>query len=125
MQSHNGKRSLGPLLSRLKVPLSVATGYGQPPATVYDWTLAPTTINATNFKLPQEAEARLLIEKFCNKVTKSIYSNENDPVGLTSDAERSILMRILVQDLEDLEAKIQCNGNPTCEQLIPDSRIVY
>ena len=93
----------------------VATGYGQPPATVYDWTLAPTSSNATNFKLPYEAEARLLIERFCNKVTKSIYSNENDPVGLTSDAERSILIRFLVQDLENLEAKLKCDGSLTCE----------
>ncbi len=93
----------------------VATGYGQPPSTVYDWTLAPVSPNATSFKLPYEAEARLLIEKFCNKVTKSIYSNENDPVGLTSDLERSILTRILVQDLEDLETKIRSSGSPTCK----------
>ncbi len=97
----------------------VATGYGQPPSTVYDWTLAPVSPNVTSFKLPYEAEARLLIEKFCNKVTKSIYSNENDPVGLTSDLERSILTRILVQDLEDLETKIRSSGSPTCKLAVP------
>lgn len=94
---------------------SVATGYGQPPSTVYDWTLAPINPIATSFQLPYEAEARLLIERFCNKVTKSIYTNENDPVGLTSDVERSTLTRILIQDLEDLETKIRGHGNPTCE----------
>lgn len=96
----------------------VATGYGQPPSTVYDWTLAPVSPNATSFKLPYEAEARLLIERFCNKVTKSIYSNENDPVGLTSDIERSTLTRILVQDLEDLETKIRSRGSPSCKSAI-------
>ena len=105
--------------------VSVATGYGQPPATVYDWTLAPTSSHAANFKLPYEAEARLLIERFCNKVTKSIYSNENDPVGLTSDVERSILIRFLVQDLENLEAKLECDGNPTCESAIWRSEGIY
>jgi len=97
---------------------SIATGYGQPPSTVYDWTLAPMSPTATSFKLPYEAEARLLIERFCNKVTKSIYSNENDPVGLTSDPQRSTLTRILVQDLEDLETKIRSRGSPTCKSAI-------
>lgn len=85
---------------------------------MYDWTLAPVSPNATSFKLPYEAEARLLIERFCHKVTKSIYSNENDPVGLTSDVERSTLTRILVHDLEDLETKIRSRGSLTCESAI-------
>ena len=93
----------------------MATGYGQPPATVYDWTLAPTSPDGTNFKLPYESEARLLTERFCNKVTKSLYSNQNDPVGLASDVERSSLTKFLVQDLHDLGAKFKSNENPTCK----------
>ena len=91
----------------------VATGYGQPPSTVYDWTLAPTTSNETSFKLPEEAEARLVIEKFCNKVTRALYTNNTDPVGLPSDVERSALTNFLVQELEELEGKFQSNANPT------------
>ncbi|KAG7006876.1 hypothetical protein G7Y79_00012g032120 [Physcia stellaris] len=91
----------------------VATGYGQPPATHYDWTLAPHGLKEGSFKLPEEAEARLLIERFCNKVTQILYSNDSDPVGLPSDIERSNLMRFLATDLQELEATLKSHTNPT------------
>lgn len=94
---------------------SVATGYGQPPATVYDWTLAPPSAKAADLKLPYEPEARLIIERFCNKVTKALYSNTNDISGLPSDAERAKLMGLLGRDLEDLESNIRTDGEPSCK----------
>lgn len=96
--------------------LSVATGYGQPPATHYDWTLAPHGLKEGSFKLPEEAEARLLIERFCNKVTQILYSNDSDPVGLPSDTERSNMMRFLANDLQELQATLKSHTNPTCKR---------
>lgn len=85
----------------------MATGYGQPPSTVYDWTLDPLGFDETNFKLPPVAERRILVERFCNKVTRTLYSNRLDPVGLADDAQRSVLMTLLARELEDIEQKLR------------------
>lgn len=85
---------------------SVATGYGQPPSTVYDWTLNPSGLNEPSFRLPPDVERRLLIEIFCNKVTKALYSNRLDPVGLIDDTQRSVLTAFLARDFEDIEEKL-------------------
>lgn len=86
--------------------ISVATGYGQPPSTVYDWTLNPSGLNEPSFRLPPGVERRLLIEIFCNKVTKAIYSNRLDPVGLIDDTQRSVLTTFLARDFEDIVEKL-------------------
>ena len=84
----------------------VSTGYGQPPSTVYDWTLSPTGWSGTGYQLPREVEIRLDIEKFCNKVMKSMYTNKTDAVGLVDDGPRSVLLDLLASDFEDIEGKI-------------------
>ena len=83
--------------------IRVATGYGQPPSTFYDWTLSQSAAIEDGFRLPSDAEGRILIEKFSNKVTKALYSNHADPVGLVNDSERSVLTRFLTRDYETLE----------------------
>ena len=98
----------------LTVTASVATGYGQPPSTHYDWTLAAHDSAVPSFQLPEEAEARLLIEQYCNQVTKALYANEFDPLGLPSEFERSGLMSILASDLKKLESKLKTHSNHTC-----------
>lgn len=85
----------------------MATGYGQPPSTVYDWTLDPLGFDEAGFRLPLEAERRILVERFCNKVTKTLYSNRLDPVGLADDAQRSVLMTLLARELEELEQHLR------------------
>lgn len=81
----------------------VATGYGQPPCTLYDWTLSSSDTIDPNFKLPESIKPRLEIERFCDKVTKLLYANRRDPVGLSSDQERSSLISFLSRDFDDLE----------------------
>ncbi|KAL8826314.1 MAG: hypothetical protein Q9170_007451 [Blastenia crenularia] len=85
----------------------VATGYGQPPSTVYDWTLVPSGWNETNFQIPEDVEARLRIERFCNQVTRSFYTNRMDPVGLVSDDQRAVMSDFMARDLEEIEVKLQ------------------
>ena len=92
----------------------VATGYGQPPSTVYDWTLAPSGAHEPSFKLTDEVYGRLLIETFSNKVTKALYSNRLDPVGLVGDSERLVHTTFLAREYEDLEQKLQLDGSCTC-----------
>ncbi|KAG2411862.1 hypothetical protein HFD88_009418 [Aspergillus terreus] len=85
----------------------VATGYGQPPSTLYDWTLSSSDSMDTNFKLPEDIWPRLEIEKFCDKVTKALYTNRRDPVGLCSDQERSTLISFLSRDFDELEVLLK------------------
>lgn len=92
----------------------MATGYGQPPISYYDWTLGPHSSNESSFQLPEESEARLLIERFCDKVTQTLYSKYADPVGLPNDTERSTLMKLLMSNLQELEARLTTRTNPTC-----------
>ena len=94
------------MLIKKLIVLRVATGYGQPPSTVYDWTFNPSGLNEPSFKLPSDIERRLLIERFCNKVTKALYSNRLDPVGLIDDAQRSVLTSFLAREFEDLEERL-------------------
>ncbi|KAL8845752.1 MAG: hypothetical protein Q9198_011356, partial [Flavoplaca austrocitrina] len=88
---------------------TVATGYGQPPSTVYDWALVPSASNGTNYQLPEEVEIRLSIERFCNKVTRSFYTNKMDPMGLVSDEQRGIMSDFLAHDFEEIESKLRPN----------------
>ncbi|KAL2814543.1 hypothetical protein BDW59DRAFT_154346 [Aspergillus cavernicola] len=85
----------------------VATGYGQPPCTIYDWTLSSQESMDPNFKLPELIRHRLDIEKFCDKVTKALYTNRRDPVGLCSSQERSTLTSLLSRDLDELETQLK------------------
>ncbi|KAI9758608.1 MAG: hypothetical protein M4579_002984 [Chaenotheca gracillima] len=88
------------------VAQSVATGYGQPPSTLYDWTLESSLAKEDSYRLPAELAVRLRIEKFCDKVTQSLYSTRGDPVGLTKDDERSSLTSLLGREFEAMEADL-------------------
>ncbi|KAJ5212253.1 uncharacterized protein N7498_003899, partial [Penicillium cinerascens] len=88
----------------------VSTGYGQPPSSLYDWTLSGDSLDA-NFKLPGDIRPRLEIEKFCDKITKALYSNRRDPVGLSSDQERSTMISFLSRDFDDLEEQFKSQND--------------
>ena len=93
--------------------IRVATGYGQPPSTLYDWTLASSSsLSDPNFSLPESIRNPLLIEQLSDKITKSLYSNRRDPVGLTSDLERPNYVNLLSRDLEDLEDILLSDSSP-------------
>ncbi len=94
------------LLVRLLMTDSVGTGYGQRPSSLYDWTLEHGPSKDASYRLPEELRNRVQIEQFCDKVTRSLYSNRNDPVGLTKDDERYSLCNLLVRDFEELEARL-------------------
>ncbi|KAL9618907.1 MAG: hypothetical protein Q9160_006432 [Pyrenula sp. 1 TL-2023] len=90
----------------------VATGYGQPPSTLFDWTLASSaSLSDPNFALPTSIKNLVLIEQLSDKITKTIYSNRRDPVGLTSDSERPNYVALLSRDLEELEDKLQSDSS--------------
>lgn len=85
---------------------SIGTGYGQPASTLYDWTLAVRPGEDTPFTLPAELEARLQIERFCDKVSKEMYSNASDPRGVAGDELRAMLTRVYRREFGELQVSI-------------------
>ncbi|KAJ9645505.1 hypothetical protein H2204_001085 [Knufia peltigerae] len=91
----------------------ICTAYGQPPLTIYDWALGPKPIDTNpNYELPAPIYNRLLIEKFVDKVSRTLYMNAHDPVGLASDAERPTYVSFLAHDFEELEDKLRHDTSP-------------
>lgn len=88
------------------VAQSIGTGYGQPASTLYDWTLAVRPGEDGPFTLPPELEARLQIERFCDKVSKEMYSNASDPRGVAGDELRVMLTRVYRREFGELQASI-------------------
>ena len=88
------------------VAQSIGTGYGQPASTLYDWTLAIRPGDCGPFTLSSELEARLQIERFCDKVSKEMYSNASDPQGISGDELRAMLTRLFKREYNDLQSSI-------------------
>ncbi len=108
---HNGRTTRG-LYDMKLIDYRVATGYGQPANTLYDWTLSMKAANTdTNFTLPSPVADHLRFERFAEKVSKTLYSNRQDPVGLVSDTERQTYVNLLASDFADLEEEIP-DGSP-------------
>lgn len=91
----------------------ICTAYGQPPLTIYDWTLGPKPIeNNPNYQLPTPVLNRLLIEKFVDKVSRYLYMNDNDPVGLAPDNDRHTYVSLLTDQLSHLEDELRKDNSP-------------
>ncbi|KAK1755243.1 hypothetical protein QBC47DRAFT_212445 [Echria macrotheca] len=88
------------------VAQTIGTGYGQPASSLYDWTLAIRPGDKGPFSLGPELEARLQIERFCDKVSKEMYSNASDPRGVAGDEHRAMLMRVYRREYGELHASI-------------------
>lgn len=88
------------------VAQNVGTGYGQPASSLYDWTLALRPGDDNALQLTPDLEARLRIERFCDKVSKEMYSNASDPRGVAGDEHRAMLMRVYRRDYAELHANI-------------------
>lgn len=85
----------------------VATGYGQPSNILYDWTLGSKAAKSDpHFALPTTIRDHLRIERFAEKVSTTLYSNRQDPVGLVSDEERWTYVNLLSLDFADMEEEI-------------------
>lgn len=88
------------------VAQTIGTGYGQPASSLYDWTLAVRPGDSGPFTLTPELEARLQIERFCDKVSKEMYSNASDPRGVAGDEHRAMLMRVYRREFNELQAAV-------------------
>lgn len=80
----------------------MATGYGQPPSTIYDWALEPTSLKDADYNMPGDLRIRLRIEKFCDRVTKGLYSSKPEPAEFIS-SEKLLVVQLLENELKDME----------------------
>jgi hypothetical protein len=91
----------------------ICTAYGQPPLSIYDWTLGPKPLETNpSYELPAPIFNRLLIEKFVDKVSRTLYMNPHDPVGLASDTERPTYVSFLAHELDELEDRLRKDTSP-------------
>lgn len=81
---------------------SVATGYGQPPGTIYDWALEPASLRDADYHLPEDLRIRLRVEKFCDRVTRALYSSKPEPTEFIS-AEKLLIVQLLESELREME----------------------
>ncbi|KAB8077100.1 hypothetical protein BDV29DRAFT_199322 [Aspergillus leporis] len=84
------------------VAQNVATGYGQPPCTIYDWALEPASLQDADYHPSHDLQTRLRIEKFCDRVTKSLYSSKPEPAEFIS-SEKLLIVQLLENELRDME----------------------
>jgi hypothetical protein len=81
---------------------SVATGYGQPPGTIYDWALEPPSLRDADYNPSDDLRIRLRIEKFCDRVTKALYSGKPEPAEFIS-SEKLLIVQLLESELREME----------------------
>ncbi|KAJ5727455.1 transcriptional regulator family: Fungal Specific TF [Penicillium malachiteum] len=87
------------------VAQNVATGYGQPASTIYDWALEPASFKDADYRLPTDLAIRLRIEKFCDRVTKALYSSKPEPGDFVS-ADKLVIVQILESEFREMEVEV-------------------
>ncbi|KAL2831234.1 hypothetical protein BDW59DRAFT_140721 [Aspergillus cavernicola] len=90
------------------VAQNVGTGYGQPPGTIYDWALEPASLRDADYQPSEDLRTRLRIEKFCDRVTKSLYSSRPDPADFIS-SEKLLIVQLLENELREMELEFGRN----------------
>ena len=104
-------------------PHRAATAYGHPSNTLYDWTLAAKEHSDESFRLPSAILNPLLIEQFNDRVSKYLYTNRDDPVGLGADHERATYVSFLSSDFEQLDEKLARDKSPVTALYLRAARL--
>jgi hypothetical protein len=75
--------------------------------------LAPSTIGpwiefdgGGTLELPEDILVQLRIEKFCDRVSKTLYQNPLDPLGVLLETEQASMMSVLREEYRDLEESL-------------------
>ena len=77
----------------------------------------------SGYQLPNEMDARLRIEIFCDKITKQLYGNRDDPVGFVDEVKKPQLTESLAMELAEIEAKFE--GSLNCPYSHCDLNTMY
>lgn len=66
-------------------------------------------IDGNVLDLPQDLLLQLRIEKFCERVSRTLYQNSLDPLGIISEMEQGTSMSMLRTEYRELEASLANN----------------
>ncbi|EWC43830.1 hypothetical protein DRE_07274 [Drechslerella stenobrocha 248] len=91
---------------------SVSTGLGLPPDTQYDWTISNALLHTAKYPLPTALRNLVLIQRFADTVTRSLSSNNNDPIGLLDREGRPAVITLLERRLDELEGELNPSLTP-------------
>ncbi|KAK6503853.1 hypothetical protein TWF481_008858 [Arthrobotrys musiformis] len=91
---------------------SVSTGLGLPPDTQYDWTISNAVLHNAKYPLPTDIRNLVLIQRFVDTATRSLNSNNNDPIGLLERDSRPAVITLLERRLDELEGEINSTLTP-------------
>jgi len=73
-----------------------------------DWSIDRACEIGNQYTLPDDMRYHLILSRFCDRVTRIMSGNTANPLGMPEDGERVLLMNVLEEDLNTLEA--QFNG---------------
>jgi len=84
------------------VAQNVATGQGQPPLSRWAW----YTYGLHLDQMKDELQSRCQIEKFCDTVTRTLYTMQRDHVVEVDQAQRGLQIAMYARELGELELTI-------------------
>ncbi len=71
----------------------------------FDWSIDRACEVGNPYTLPEDMRYHLIFLRFCNKVTKIMSGNNSSSLGIPADSERVLLMNLLEEELNTLEAE--------------------
>nr|POE99495.1 transcriptional regulatory protein sef1 [Quercus suber] len=110
------------------VAQSVATGQGQPPLSRWAW----YTYGLHLDRMKPELHTRCQIEKFCDTVTRTLFTMQRDHVVEVDQAQRGLQIEMYARELNEMETTIMSTRSsaaffdkPTQPNYLADLRNVY
>lgn len=100
---------------------SVIAVVGQlPNAPISDWIVDRACEIGNEYTLPDSLRFKLMIHKFCDRVTRTMYSNSHDPLGLQPPGDLAALMSAWETGLGSLELEFcqQWSSEPSSSSSI-------
>ncbi|KAK4958705.1 hypothetical protein LTR66_013106 [Elasticomyces elasticus] len=91
------------------VAQSVSTGYGQPCATHWNWFLYGRNLH----RLAEPFRLRCAIEKFCDKVTRTLYSTQRDTQMTPDEVQRAYTIDLLAREYSDIVEDVHTTATAT------------
>jgi hypothetical protein len=97
--------------------ISMSAHQGTPPLMgCFEWSIDRACEVGNSYTLPDSMRYHLILLRFCDRVTKIMSDNNASPLGMPPDSERVLLMNVLEEDLNTLEA--QFDGKLSRESLL-------
>ncbi|KAE9369652.1 hypothetical protein N431DRAFT_427821 [Stipitochalara longipes BDJ] len=79
---------------------------GAPPQMAgIDWSIDRACEVGNQYTLPDDMRYHLILSRFCDRVTRIMSGNNASPLGMPADGDRVLLMNVLEQDLNTIEAQ--------------------